>query len=130
MTAKPLVRFTFILLFFSAVLAFLHDVLVMQTELSFSRQLLFGTYVFMTVATLMVFGLTFWVSIKNYERAGLAYMGFSLLKMMGFVIYLLPALKSGDTGLKAIILQQLVVYLIFLAFEAASVFKLLRRTGE
>ena len=82
---------------------------------------------FLGVATLVVYGLSYWVSIKNFERTGLAYMGFSLLKMMAFVLYLMPALKGGDPTSKPIIIQQLVVYLLFLAFEAASIFKLLRK---
>lgn len=83
----------------------------------------------MALATLVVFGLSYWVSVRNFERAGLAYMGFSLLKMMVFVLYLLPALKAGDPDLKPIILQQLVVYLLFLAFEAGSVFRLLAKSS-
>jgi uncharacterized membrane protein len=130
MGVKPMVNFTFILLFFSAALAFIHDLLVMQTALIFSRNMLFGTYVFMAVATLVVFGLTFWVSRKNYERAGLSYLGFGLLKMMAFVLYLMPALKADDPALKSTIFQQLAVYLLFLAFEAASVYKLLRRQTD
>lgn len=102
--------------------------LVNQTDLDFSRDKLYGTYIFLALATLVVFGLTYWVSVRNFERAGLAYMGFSLLKMMAFVLYLLPALKAGDPTLKPIILQQLVVYLLFLAFEAGSVFRLLAKS--
>jgi hypothetical protein len=103
----------------------LHDVVVNNTDLEFSRNSLYGTYIFLALATLVVFSLSYWVSRKNFERAGLAYMGFSLLKMMAFVLYLLPALKADDPDLKPIILQQLVVYLLFLAFEAGSVFRLL-----
>jgi len=108
-------------------LAFVHDLLVNNTGLSFSRETLYGTYVFLALATGIVFGLSYWVSLKNFERAGLAYMGFSLLKMMAFVLYLLPALKADEPALKPVILQQLVVYLLFLAFEAGSVFRLLSK---
>ena len=122
-------RFIFPLLLFSAVLAFLHDQVVRYTDLEFNREVLFGTYIFLALATMVVYGLTLWVSIRNFERAGLAYMGFGLLKMMAFVLYLLPALKAGDPSLKPLILQQLAVYLLFLAFEAASIFRLLNK-GE
>jgi len=46
---------------------------------------------------------------------------------MAFVLYLLPALKADEPALKPVILQQLVVYLLFLAFEAGSVFRLLSK---
>ncbi len=107
-------------------MAFVHDQLVRNTDLEFHRELLYGTYIFMALATFIVYGLSYWVSRKSFERAGLAYMGFSLLKMMAFILYLLPALKADDPAMKEIILQQLMVYLVFLVFEAASVFRLLR----
>lgn len=110
-------------------MAFVHDLVVVNTDLAFSRSDLFATYIMLAIATAVVYSLSFWVSRKSFERAGLAYMGFSLLKMMAFVVFLLPALKSGDDSLKPVILQQLVVYLLFLAFEAASVFRMLR-AGE
>lgn len=114
------------LLIFSAVAALLHDLLIRCTELSLARSELYEIYVLLLILSLLVYMAVHCVARKSFDRAGFAYMGASLLKMMAFVVYLLPLLRTEKPPDKPVIVQYLAVYLLFLIVEAAAVFKLLK----
>ncbi len=128
MSATALIsKFLLKVLIFSVVLAFAHDLLVRFTSLELSRYKLFEIHVFLAVLTLLSYMALQWVARKNYERAGFAFLGSSLLKMMASLLYLLPMIRSEAPELKSTVLQFLVAYILYLFLEAREVFTLLRK---
>lgn len=119
-------QFTLRLLIFSALLAFAHDLIVGFTALSLSRENLFAIYIFLAALTFLVFLLVQWLARVNYERAGMAYLATGFLKMMASVVFLLPEIRMEEPP-KSYILQFMAAFLLFLAFEAVVLFKLLRQ---
>lgn len=86
---------------------------------------LFSIYCFLFLATLLIYFLLVYIFNNFQDKTGLAFMGASLLKMFGAVVFLLPLLLSNTADAFANILSFFIPYFLFLIFETIFAVKLI-----
>lgn len=123
---QQLLRFSARLFGFTLILYLLHYLLniYVLNDLDFFYSL-FAIYGFLFLTTLLIFFLLVYIFNNFQDKTGFAFMGASLLKMFGAVVFLLPMLLNNGGDAFANILSFFIPYFLFLIFETFYAVKLI-----
>ena len=86
------------------------------------------TYIYLLVLTLVSFAIVLIAGSKKYERAGFAFLGLALIKLMVTFAFLWPIISTDDEAVKPYLLHFFTLYFIYLGFEAWQVVKVIQTT--
>ena len=81
-------------------------------------------YLFLFIATLIIYIFLFFVNKKYPEKTGFAFLTTGLLKMMASVVFLLPLIQSKNIVVNDVI-AFFVPYFLFLIFETIFAVRLI-----
>ncbi|WP_417884642.1 hypothetical protein [Zunongwangia sp.] len=108
----------------SLVIQFLVEYHFLEADLFYST---FANYTFHVLGTGFIFLLLLYIH-KNFEDiTGLAFMGFSVLKMFAAIIFLLPAIANNTVDLLEEIIVFFIPYFLFLTFKTVFSVKLMNQ---
>lgn len=94
----------------------------LQVELFYP---LWGIYLFLVLASFLIYLTLIFINHNFSEKTGFAFMGLSLLKMLAAVIFLLPLMLSGTSSMLSNIMSFFVPYFLFLIYETISAVKII-----
>lgn len=94
----------------------------LQVELFYP---LWGIYLFLVLASFLIYLTLIFINQNFSEKTGFAFMGLSLLKMLAAVIFLLPLMLSGTASMLTNIMSFFVPYFLFLIYETISAVKII-----
>lgn len=77
----------------------------------------YGIYLFHFLATFFIYLLLVWIYQNFRDKAGFAFMGASLLKMLAAIIFLLPMLLNNTGNAFGDLLTFFIPYFFYLVFE-------------
>ena len=125
---QPFYRFLITIIPISIVLFFLQYYI---TKLFFENTSFFystwSIYVFHLVLTLLSYGFLLFVSRTFADKTGFAFMGFSLLKMMAAIVFLIPLLQSEILSKIPDVGAFFIPYFLFLFFETFYAIRLINK---
>lgn len=82
-------------------------------------------YVFHLVITLCSYGFLIFVNKTFADKTGFAFMGFSLIKMMAAIVFLIPLLQSDHKSQVPDVSAFFIPYFLFLFFETLFAIRLI-----
>lgn len=88
---------------------------------------IFRIHVFIVILTVAVYATVVAVGRVSYDRAGFAFLGLSLIKLMISVAFLWPSIKGTGQADQIYVFNFFAVYFVFLAFELREVVLLIKR---
>ncbi|TDN87388.1 hypothetical protein DET49_11278 [Salegentibacter sp. 24] len=103
---------------------FLLQTYVLDVEFYYSS---FSIYLFLFMATLLIYLSLVFVYRAFPDKAGFAFMGLSLIKMLAAVIFLLPLVLNEVNDVFINILAFFIPYFLFLIFETLYAVKLINK---
>jgi hypothetical protein len=115
------------LLPFSVLLCFIQFLLqryVLGVEFYYTS---FSIYLFLFLATFLIYLSLVFVYRVFSDKAGFAFMGLSLIKMLAAVIFLLPLVLNEVNDVFINILAFFIPYFLFLIFETLYAVKLINK---
>lgn len=128
MTAlRQFLHFVLRILVFSLVLAGIHYLLAVQTNITPSVQDIFKMHIFVVVLTIGGYGVLSYIGYRDHNKIGFAFLGLIVIKMMVSFAFLYPYLKEPAAGINIMILNFFAVYFLFLAFEVREVYELIQK---
>lgn len=111
----------------SLLLAGGHYLLSTNTSITPGVADVFRIHVFIVILTVAVYATVVAVGRVNYDRAGFAFLGLSLIKLMISVAFLWPSIKGTGEADQLYVFNFFAVYFIFLVFELREVVVLIKR---
>lgn len=114
-------------LIFSLLLAGVHYLIGYYTNLTPKLSRVIGFHIFISLMTIAVYAIVVAVGRSTYDRAGFAYLGLGLIKMMGGVAFLWPRLQNESVDNQVYVVNFFTLFFIYLVFEAWEVVQLIRR---
>lgn len=85
----------------------------------------YAIYLFHFFATFLIYWMLLFIHNNFQDKAGFAFMGASLIKMMAAVIFLLPVLLTNTGYAFTNLLSFFIPYFLFLVFETFYAVKLI-----
>jgi hypothetical protein len=85
----------------------------------------YAIYLFHFVATFLIYLLLVWIYQNFRDKAGFAFMGASLIKMLAAIIFLLPMLLNNTGNAFGDLLTFFIPYFLYLVFETFYAVKLI-----
>jgi hypothetical protein len=85
----------------------------------------YAIYLFHFLATFLIYLLLVWIYQNFRDKAGFAFMGASLLKMLAAIIFLLPMLLNNTGNAFGDLLTFFIPYFLYLVFETFYAVKLI-----
>ena len=121
-------KFLKLLIPFSLVLFFIQNYIVD----SFFKETLFfystcSIYVFHIIVTLLSYSFLIFVNKTFPDKTGFAFMGFSLIKMMAAIVFLIPLLQSDLKSQIPDVGAFFIPYFLFLFFETFFAIRLINK---
>lgn len=126
--SKNLPAFVLGIFILTAVLIGLSFLMVHFTAHNLTVGELAGAYGYIVILTVLSFTIVLIAGSKKYERAGFAFLGLALIKLMVTFAFLWPKISSDDEGVKPYLFHFFALYFVYLAFEAWQVVKVIQTT--
>jgi hypothetical protein len=121
-------KFSFTIFVISVILFFIqnYSISVFFKNISFFYAT-WSIYVFHFILTLISYGFLLFVNKTFADKTGFAFMGFSLLKMLAAVVFLIPLLQSDVVSKIPDVSAFFIPYFLFLFIETFFAVKLLNK---
>ncbi len=126
--SKNLPAFVLRITFLTSILAGLSYLIIHFTPHQLAVDELVGAYGYLVGLTLLSFAIVLIAGSKKYERAGFAFLGLALIKLMITFAFLWPKISAKDEGVKPYLFHFFALYFIYLVFEAWQVVKVIQAT--
>jgi hypothetical protein len=84
------------------------------------------TYIYLIALTTASYTVVLLAGSTKYDRAGFAFLGLALIKLMISFAFLWPKISSDDEAAKPYLLHFFALYFIYLFIEAMQVVKVIR----
>jgi len=128
---KQFLSFSKILITLSLVSYVVHFIVVSKLLSEYSYYYpVYTIYLFLIVVTSLIV-VTILAIHKNYnDKAGFAFLAFSVLKMLLAVIFLIPLITSDLTNKVPDILSFFIPYFLFLTLETVYILNLINKTSS
>lgn len=118
-------KFIIRLLLFTLILIGVHYLIIQNLEGVDFYYDLPSIYLFLVLATLLIYLALVFIFVKYRQYTGYAFMGSSLIKMLAAIIFLLPMLLEKPEQIFLNIISFFIPYFLYLVFETIYAVKLI-----
>ncbi|HRW21615.1 MAG TPA: hypothetical protein PLO05_03445 [Bacteroidales bacterium] len=115
---------------FGIIIFLIHYLLSKALTILHSEQLMFDVHIFMFLLTAGGIIASLYLLKKRSQFVGFAFVGVSVLKMLLSTIFLYPIIKGELDNPKVYVVQFIIIYFVYLAYEVLYIINLLKSSNS